>query len=70
MPKVRFKVAYRNGSVRVDAAAEEVVELSDEQLAYVLTDIRNPKESLEILGKRKGKAEAEGEAKAKAHAEG
>ena len=63
MPRVKFKVFYKNGMVHLDVAAEEVVDLTDEQLAYVLTDIRNPQGAVEILDEpkkvtKKGKVEA------------
>jgi hypothetical protein len=49
MPKVKFKVFYKNGMVGLDVAAEETVELTDEQLAFVRTDIREPESALEVL---------------------
>ncbi|MGH2621527.1 MAG: hypothetical protein ACRDHG_13290 [Anaerolineales bacterium] len=56
MPKVKFLQDYKNGMIGVDVAAEGVAELTDEQLAYVLTDVRNPKEAIEVLKSEKPKS--------------
>ena len=62
MPKVRFLQFYKNGMVGLDVAPEQVVEVTDDQLAYILTDVRNPRESVEILDAKKAKPAKAGKA--------
>jgi hypothetical protein len=49
MPRLRFKVHYKNGMIGVEASEGDELTVTDAQLKHIREDLRNPDDALDVL---------------------